>query len=323
MKVLQEEQQQIPDLLDKTCTPTDLLEHSSIVARQSSIGEMSDFTFKRNLSRYSQDDSSVLSISEYYDAEDKMSPSDYNSSSEEEDDDDESVITDFSEDGVNYQQFEKQLDMPSAVVRRTKLSSIQPSSKLSSPTSQSFVYPLILSGDFSLWSLLYKNIGKDLSKISMPVTINEPMNVLQRLCEELEYCELLDVAATQADPCQRMLLIAAFVVSGYSSSYYRAGHKPFNPLLGETYECVREDRGFKFVSEQVSHHPPISACYAESNNFIFWQGMTRFMFYSSNHLWHMRRYASEKQILGQVNGDHSLWNRKRSTQILQLSLQVE
>lgn len=119
---------------------------------------------------------------------------------------------------------------------------------------------------------MYKNIGKDLSKISMPVTLNEPLNVLQRLCEELEYCELLDVAATQSDPCQRMLLVAAFAVSSYSSSFYRAGYKPFNPLLGETYECVREDKGFKFVSEQVSHHPPISACYAESKNYFFWQG---------------------------------------------------
>ena len=33
--------------------------------------------------------------------------------------------------------------------------------------------------DVSLWSLLCKNIGKDLSKISMPVTLNEPLNMLQ------------------------------------------------------------------------------------------------------------------------------------------------
>lgn len=33
--------------------------------------------------------------------------------------------------------------------------------------------------DVGLWSLLYKNIGKDLSKISMPVSLNEPLNALQ------------------------------------------------------------------------------------------------------------------------------------------------
>ena len=35
------------------------------------------------------------------------------------------------------------------------------------------------TGDVSLWSLLCRNIGKDLSKISMPVTLNEPLNMLQ------------------------------------------------------------------------------------------------------------------------------------------------
>jgi hypothetical protein len=48
-----------------------------------------------------------------------------------------------------------------------------------------------------------------------------------------------------------MAIIAAFAVSGYASAYYRT-HKPFNPLHGETFECVREDKGFRFISEQVS-----------------------------------------------------------------------
>lgn len=127
------------------------------------------------------------------------------------------------------------------------------------------------SEGLSLWNLLCKNIGKDLSQISMPVALNEPLNMLQRLCEELEYSELLDKAAEINDPLERMVCIAAFTVSSYGSSYFRAGSKPFNPLLGETYECVREDKGFRFIAEQVSHHPPISVCYAESRNYIFWQ----------------------------------------------------
>lgn len=105
--------------------------------------------------------------------------------------------------------------------------------------------------ELSLWNLLYKNIGKDLSQISMPVALNEPLNVLQRLCEELEYSELLDKAAELDDPYERMMYVAAFAVSAYASSYSRAGNKPFNPLLGETYECIREDKGFGFIAEQV------------------------------------------------------------------------
>jgi len=71
------------------------------------------------------------------------------------------------------------------------------------------------------------------------------------MCEELEYSELLDKASEQSDVYERMVYVAAFAVSSYGSSYYRAGSKPFNPLLGETYECIRDDKGFKFIAEQV------------------------------------------------------------------------
>ena len=47
------------------------------------------------------------------------------------------------------------------------------------------------------------------------------------------------------------VLVAAFSVSPYAATYYRAGQKPFNPLLGETYECIREDKGWRFLAEQV------------------------------------------------------------------------
>ena len=35
--------------------------------------------------------------------------------------------------------------------------------------------------------------------------LNEPINTLQRLCEELEYSELLDTANQTQDPYQRMV----------------------------------------------------------------------------------------------------------------------
>ncbi|KJE92277.1 oxysterol-binding protein [Capsaspora owczarzaki ATCC 30864] len=130
-------------------------------------------------------------------------------------------------------------------------------------------------GDVSLWSVLKKNIGKDLSRVSLPVTLNEPLSALQRLCEQMEYAELLDRAAALDDPVDRMLHVAAFAVSGYAPSLSRSGKKPFNPpfnpVLGETFELVRADKGYRFMAEQVSHHPPVSACYAESDNYQFWQ----------------------------------------------------
>jgi hypothetical protein len=68
--------------------------------------------------------------------------------------------------------------------------------------------------DASIWGILKKNVGKNLSKISMPIAINEPLSVLQRLCEDLEHCKLLDLAADEADPAKQLLYIAAFAVSG-------------------------------------------------------------------------------------------------------------
>ncbi|KAG7280634.1 hypothetical protein CRUP_023253 [Coryphaenoides rupestris] len=56
-----------------------------------------------------------------------------------------------------------------------------------------------------LMAILYNNIGKDLSRVSMPAPLNEPINLLQRLCEELEYSELLDTANRTPDPYQRMV----------------------------------------------------------------------------------------------------------------------
>ncbi|XP_012670024.2 oxysterol-binding protein-related protein 7 isoform X2 [Clupea harengus] len=158
-----------------------------------------------------------------------------------------------------------------------------------------------------LMSILYNNIGKDLSRISMPAALNEPINLLQRLCEELEYSELLETASNTEDPYERMLYIAAFAISGYSIATFRNGYKPFNPVLGETYECVREDRGFRFISEQVCHHPPISACHAESGNFCFWQDQR----------WKNKFWGKSVEIMpsGMVNvtlpkrGDHYEWNK--------------
>lgn len=116
--------------------------------------------------------------------------------------------------------------------------------------------PHPIAGDeVSLFGLLKKNMGKDLSKISFPVTLNEPLSQLQSMAEDLEYSELLDSAAKASDSLERLLYVTVFVVSGYSRYKYRGSKKPFNPMLGETFELVRKDKGFKFIAEKVEHHP--------------------------------------------------------------------
>ncbi|XP_075069535.1 oxysterol-binding protein-related protein 1 isoform X2 [Mixophyes fleayi] len=130
--------------------------------------------------------------------------------------------------------------------------------------------PMFSRNDFSIWSILRKCIGMELSKITMPVIFNEPLSFLQRLSEYMEHTYLIHKANLCSDPVERMQCVAAFAVSAVASQWERTG-KPFNPLLGETYELVRDDLGFRLISEQVSHHPPISAFHAEglSNDFVF------------------------------------------------------
>jgi len=94
----------------------------------------------------------------------------------------------------------------------------------------------------------------------MPVNFNEPLSMLQRLTEDYEYSDILDIAAKLVykavengwrvywfffffrctDPCEQLAYVAAFTISSYATTSNRTG-KPFNPLLGETYECDRTD----------------------------------------------------------------------------------
>lgn len=114
-----------------------------------------------------------------------------------------------------------------------------------------------------LWGILKSMIGKDMTRMTLPVSFNECTSLLQRLAEDVEYNDLLQKAASIEDSTLRMVYVAAFAASEYASTINRIA-KPFNPLLGETFEYARPDQNFRLISEQVSHHPPISACKAQS-----------------------------------------------------------
>ncbi|XP_071389349.1 oxysterol-binding protein-related protein 6 isoform X3 [Centroberyx affinis] len=238
------------------------------------------------------------SVSEFFDAQEVLLSA---SSSENEASDDESYVSDVS-DNIS----EDNASVTDNVSRQMANGDFA-GSAFRNGRRTCLPAPSPDTSNINLWNILRNNIGKDLSKVSMPVELNEPLNTLQHMCEELEYSELLDKAAETEDPFERMVIVAAFAVSGYSSTYYRAGSKPFNPLLGETYECIREDKGLCFFAEQVSHHPPISACHCESKNFTFWQEVR----------WKNKFWGKSMEILpiGTVNvmlprfGDHYEWNK--------------
>lgn len=120
-----------------------------------------------------------------------------------------------------------------------------------------------------LWGILKSMIGKDMTRMTLPVSFNECTSLLQRLAEDIEYSNLLDTAASIDDSTLRMVYVAAFGASEYASTIDRIA-KPFNPLLGETFEYCRPEKNYRLLVEQVSHHPPISACRAESVNWDYY-----------------------------------------------------
>ena len=89
----------------------------------------------------------------------------------------------------------------------------------------------------------------------LQVNFNEPLSMLQRLTEDLEYHRLLDAAARCGSAVEQMCLVAAFSVSSYSTTVHRIA-KPFNPMLGETFELDRlDDMGLRSLCEQVRPTP--------------------------------------------------------------------
>lgn len=108
-----------------------------------------------------------------------------------------------------------------------------------------------------------------MTKMTLPVSFNEPTSLLQRCAEDMEYADLLDIAADRPDSTERMVYVAAFAASEYASTIGRVA-KPFNPLLGETFEYVRPDKKYRFFIEQVSHHPPVGAAFAESPRWTYY-----------------------------------------------------
>lgn len=109
--------------------------------------------------------------------------------------------------------------------------------------------------------------GKGIVAISLPVRIFEKRSTIEKICDL--WCTgpiFLKRAALEIDPIERMKNIVAFVVSGMHM--VSTQRKPFNPIIGETYEGLWPD-GSRIFVEHISHHPPISCFLVEHVDNLF------------------------------------------------------
>ena len=81
------------------------------------------------------------------------------------------------------------------------------------------------------------------------VNFNEPLSMLQRMVEDFIYSDILVKAASCDTTLEELTYVAAFATSCYAANRV---NKPFNPMLGETYECdQRAELGWRCFMEQV------------------------------------------------------------------------
>ena len=106
-------------------------------------------------------------------------------------------------------------------------------------------------------------------KKSLPVYFNEPLSMGQKQCEKFYYLDLLNKAAHEEKKEMQLCYISAFIIGEIFLNIGRT-LKPFNPIIGETYEYYNNNLNFRYYSEQVSHKPPVNAFVGETSNFILY-----------------------------------------------------
>jgi len=133
-------------------------------------------------------------------------------------------------------------------------------------------------------------IGMDLTKVVLPTFILERRSLLEMYADYFAHPDMFVKIADLESERDRMVQVMKWYLCSYHAGRKSSvAKKPYNPILGEVFQCYWNMEGSKaedqaaslvsdgpvpwchgdqltFVAEQVSHHPPISAFYAEHYN---------------------------------------------------------
>lgn len=120
------------------------------------------------------------------------------------------------------------------------------------------------------WSSFLKSIASfngDLSSLTAPPFILSTTSLTEYSSYWAEHPSIFVAPAAEKDPAKRALLVLKWFLTTlkqqYSSRNEKLGSekKPLNPFLGELFTGKWEDGAgtTHLVSEQVSHHPPVTA----------------------------------------------------------------
>lgn len=155
-------------------------------------------------------------------------------------------------------------------------------------------------------------IGMDLTKVVLPTFILEKRSLLEMYADFFAHPDIFVSIPDFESPRDRMIQVVKWYLSAFHAGRKSSvAKKPFNPILGEIFRCHWDIEGrdpvneqvesgpipwcdrnqLAFIAEQVSHHPPISAFYAEH----FEQGISL-----CAHIW------TKSKFLGLSIGVHNI-----------------
>ncbi|CAO1601758.1 Oxysterol-binding protein 4 [Xanthoria calcicola] len=120
------------------------------------------------------------------------------------------------------------------------------------------------------WSSFLKSIASfngDLSSMTAPPFILGTLSLTEFSAYWTQHPSVFVAPAAEKDPAKRAMLVLKWFLSTLKPSYstrndkYGSEKKPLNPFLGELFLGKWEDEAgtTELVSEQVSHHPPVTA----------------------------------------------------------------
>jgi hypothetical protein len=108
--------------------------------------------------------------------------------------------------------------------------------------------------------------GQDLTRVSLPAVLLHPYSMLEIFgFRELSAFEVLLPLNKESEPLERFLCVMRWFFATIQNETFHK--KPYNPILGEQHECWSETKEFgrtEFITEQVSHHPPIAGIYVHN-----------------------------------------------------------
>uniref|UniRef100_A0A915EP71 Oxysterol-binding protein n=1 Tax=Ditylenchus dipsaci TaxID=166011 RepID=A0A915EP71_9BILA len=129
------------------------------------------------------------------------------------------------------------------------------------------------------------SVGMDLTKVTLPTFILERRSLLEMYADFFAHPDDFISAVNINTPEERFISVVRYYLNSiYPARKSGVAKKPYNPILGESFRCRWtvpgvEPSGKKtgegtpfpgsdtsqvtFIAEQVSHHPPVSAFYAE------------------------------------------------------------